>query len=77
MKCIEGIKEENLEADVDAAISPVESQRDDVGQPGEAEHKEQLENDPKHLTAAPRAAARVLAWDRPDAKKQGIRRGEK
>ena len=53
LKCIEGIKEENLVANVDAAISPVESQGDDVGKPGEAEHKEQLENNPKHLTAAP------------------------
>ena len=76
LKCIEGVKEENLVADVDAAISPVNSQGDYVGKPGEAEHEEQLQNNPKHLLAAPRACAGVLSWDCPDAKKQGVGRRE-
>ena len=77
LKCIEGIKEENFVANVDAAIGPVKSQRDDVSQPGKAEHKKELENNPKHLSASPRAcAAGVLTWDCPDAKKQRVGRGE-
>ena len=35
---IEGIEEKNLVADIDAAIGPIESQGDDVSQPGKAEH---------------------------------------
>ena len=53
LECIEGVKEEDFVANVGAAVSPVESEGDDVSQPCQAEHKKQLQNNPKHLTAAP------------------------